>query len=43
MTNELKYSCMDKNDIIVRIVRENEYLKSILSNRDDNEGMNRRR
>jgi hypothetical protein len=35
MVDDLKYSNLDKNDIIVRIVRENEKLKSLLNENDE--------
>ncbi len=35
MAKELKYCCLEKNDIIIQIVRENECLKKLL-NQDEN-------
>jgi hypothetical protein len=35
MVDDLKYSNLDKNDIIVRIARENEKLKRLLNENDE--------
>ena len=36
MSEEMRLSCLDKNDIIVRVVRENEHLKKLLLKQDEN-------